>query len=316
LNVNPGTWFFYDNQPLKKSLEHEYEGRKKFVRFPVTTSLDEGEPRLLTVAVDVQEATTVTFDSYEKGKDHSGNSVRQTTYGKPDKPITIEYNDGLKLEHIMASASFPIYFKYQDIQGRQFWDGGILSNSPLRELLQAHRDYWKNVRQEQTPDLDVYVINVWPGREVPAPTDYDGIKDRKNDIMYGDKNEYDQKVAIMVGDYIDLFFKTKDIAFKYISDQNKQAFTKAINSLLNGTDDKNPKSRKRSGDERTYSDLLEGRFKLNKMITIERIDDRNSISDKWADFSTETINGLIKDGENYENTAIIKLDTILQREQK
>ena len=315
LNVNPGTWFFYDNQPLKKSLEYEYEERKKFVRFPVTTSLDDGEPRLLTVAVDVQEAATVTFDSYEKRKDDTGNTVRQTTYGKPDKPITIKYNEGVKLEHVMASASYPIYFKYQEINGRQFWDGGILSNSPLREVLQAHRDYWKNVRGKQPPDLDIYVVNVWPGREVPAPTDYDGIKDRKNDIIYGDKNEYDQKVAIMVGDYIDLFFKTKEIAFKYIPDQNKKAFTKAINSLLNGTDDRNPKSRKRTGDKRTYADLLDKRFKLNKTITIERIDDRNSISDKWADFSTETINRLIKDGENYEDTAITKIDTILQREQ-
>ena len=107
------------------------------------------------------------------------------------------------------------------------------------------------------------------GEDVPAPTDYDGIKDRKNDIIYGDKNEYDQKVAIMVGDYIDLFFKSEDIAFKYIPDQNKEAFTKAINSLLNGTDDQNPKSRKRSGVQRTYADLLDKRFKSNKTITIE-----------------------------------------------
>ena len=25
---------------------------------------------------------------------------------------------------------------------RYFWDGAYLSNTPLRELLQAHRDYW------------------------------------------------------------------------------------------------------------------------------------------------------------------------------
>ncbi len=25
---------------------------------------------------------------------------------------------------------------------RYFWDGAYLSNTPLRELIQAHRDYW------------------------------------------------------------------------------------------------------------------------------------------------------------------------------
>jgi NTE family protein len=304
-NVNPNTWFFYDNEPLKKSLEHDYEEAKRFVKFPLATSFDKEEPRLLTITVDVQEGATVTFDSYEKRKDNTGKSIRETTYGKTDKSIVIKYNDGIKLDHVMASASFPIYFKYQEIDGRQFWDGGILSNTPLRELLQAHRDYWKNVRRERTPDLDVYVINVWPGREEPAPSDYDGIKDRKNDIMYGDKSEYDQKVGIMVGDYIDLFFETKKVAFEYIADEDKQAYEDAINNLLNRTKGRKPKSRKRSGNERTYADLIDGRFKLNKVVTIERKDDPNSNSDKWADFSTETIDKMIEDGENYKKTAII-----------
>lgn len=306
-NVNPDTWFFYDNEPLKKSLEHEYKEGKRFVKFPIATTFDKDEPRLLTIAVDVQEGATVTFDSYEKGKDNTGKSIMETTYGNVGNPMAIRYNKGINLEHVMASASFPIYFRYQEIEGRQFWDGGILSNTPLRELLHAHRDYWKNVRKKQTPDLDVYVINVWPGREEPAPTDYDGVKDRKNDIMYGDKNEYDQKVALMVDDYIDLFFETKRLAIEHIPDQDKQAFENAIKSLLNRTKGGSPKSKKRSGDERTYADLLDGRFKLNKVVTIERKDDPNSISDKWADFSTETIDKMINDGENYKNTARIKV---------
>ena len=42
------TWYIYDNKPLKESLE-------KFARFPISTSFENGEPRLLLVAVDVQE---------------------------------------------------------------------------------------------------------------------------------------------------------------------------------------------------------------------------------------------------------------------
>jgi NTE family protein len=92
-----------------------------------------------------------------------------------------------------------------------------------------------------------------------------------------------------------------------IYSQDKQAFENAIKSLLNGTKGEKPKSKKRSGNERTYADLLAGRFKLKKVVTIERKDDPNSISDKWADFSTETIDKMINDGENYKNTARIKV---------
>ena len=50
------TWYIYDNRPLKESLE-------KFAKFPISTSFEKGEPRLLLVAVDVQELTPVVFDS-------------------------------------------------------------------------------------------------------------------------------------------------------------------------------------------------------------------------------------------------------------
>ena len=52
-------WYLYSNEPLKQSLE-------KFAKFPIATSYEKKEPRLLLVAVDVQEGNTVVFDSYEK----------------------------------------------------------------------------------------------------------------------------------------------------------------------------------------------------------------------------------------------------------
>jgi NTE family protein len=64
------TWYIYDNKALKESLE-------KFARFPISTSFEDGEPRLLLVAVDVQEATPVVFDSYEKE-----DGTRKSEYGK------------------------------------------------------------------------------------------------------------------------------------------------------------------------------------------------------------------------------------------
>ena len=43
----------------------------------------------------------------------------------------------------MASASKPEFYDYEEIDGRKFWDGGMLSNTPIRELIQAHKDFWE-----------------------------------------------------------------------------------------------------------------------------------------------------------------------------
>ena len=43
----------------------------------------------------------------------------------------------------MASASLPEFYEYEEIAGHKFWDGGILSNTPIRELIQAHKDFWQ-----------------------------------------------------------------------------------------------------------------------------------------------------------------------------
>ena len=44
------TQYLYSNEPLKKSLE-------KFAKFPIATSYQNNEPRLLLVSVDVQEGS-------------------------------------------------------------------------------------------------------------------------------------------------------------------------------------------------------------------------------------------------------------------
>ena len=43
------------------------------------------------------------------------------------------FYDGIEPEHVMTSASIPKN-AFEIIDGHKFWDGGILSNIPLREL--------------------------------------------------------------------------------------------------------------------------------------------------------------------------------------
>jgi predicted acylesterase/phospholipase RssA len=117
-------WLAYKNEPLRKSIE-------KFAKFPIATSFGRSEPRLLVISTDSAEGTTVTFDSYEKEQGR-----RETEYGDSllGKPIIITYNEGIGIKHLMASSCVPEFYVHEDLNGRKFWDSGLLSNTPIKEL--------------------------------------------------------------------------------------------------------------------------------------------------------------------------------------
>ena len=89
---------------------------------------------------------------------------------------------------------------------RHFWDGGLLTNTPLAELVVLHRDYWYRIRglKDKVPTLTVGVINVHPTRQTEIPTDYDDVVNRNNDIVFSDRSHRDEEVLLLVSDYIDL----------------------------------------------------------------------------------------------------------------
>jgi len=146
-------WFRYSNYPLKQSI-------KKYVTEKLKTNPANNEPRLLLCSVDVEEGETVVFDSYS--------DKSQYAYDKDKKQYrhTLNYEQGLVVEHILASASIPLLFDYQWIPKdydyekyargeeqdkddpthenfRPFWDGGLLSNTPIRELISEHKTFWE-----------------------------------------------------------------------------------------------------------------------------------------------------------------------------
>jgi NTE family protein len=315
--IVPNTWYRYDNSRLKETINRS-------IKFPIGTSKLNQEPRLLAISVDVEEGETVSFDSYVKEKE---TNTRKTEYGdyepadnngkkKGTYERIIKYDKGIMAEHIMASASVPEHYDYTlvpkeydytmteeeksiDIQGKdlkkysRFWDGGVLSNTPLRELIQSHQDYWTLVEKKRNgssnasiPNLDVYIVDVWPSlNNYPVPSDLDGIRDRKNDLTYQDKTPYDEKVANIVSDYYNL---TKDL----IHLAKEKHAEKELAAIL----EKPSKSSHRDGKQRHYSDLLDNRFDITKVIRIERSVDRNDIANKWCDFSLVSISNLFNQG--------------------
>src|SRR5712692_6355600 len=144
-------------------------------------------------------------------------------------------DDGIKADFVLASCSVPVNYEYtrlnvetrtlavagQDDNAdigdsnrpsysngsnglRFFWDGGLLANTPLRQVLMAHREYWHRVRKledNSIPRLICGIINLHPAKQEYLPSDYDGVVDRKNDIIYHHRTQFDESVALLMSDF-------------------------------------------------------------------------------------------------------------------
>ena len=174
---------------------------------------------------------------------------------------------------------------------RYFWDGGLLSNTPLRELIHEHREYWFKIQKSNhVPNLDLFIVDVHPSRNDHISLDRDGVINRNLDISYHNRNLYDIKVANIVSDYVKL--ANDLIKFAKENGLKEEEIRKEV---LNKT---TSQSKSRSGEGRKYKDLLEGRFRIEKVAHIERENDENAISNKAFDFSAKTIRQLMQDGKS------------------
>ena len=313
------TWYLYSNKPLKRSLE-------KFAKFPIATSYQNNEPRLLLVSVDVQEGSTVVFDSYEKE-----DGTRKTEYGRYGPKFArgpnnregyehvISHIDGIEVDFVLASGSVPVNYDYttlgvedfddgHGIKGenekqkedgnnlttknvRYFWDGGIIANTPLREAVIEHRRYWDSVRKSEVPPLRVFIFNVHPIKQDSLPSDYDALVDRKNDLTYHDRTLFDERMATMITDYVNIVNSLIKLA-----EDNKVKKALVDNILEQRADTKNFST----GKHLKYADLIEHMVSVEQVIRIERQNDEHTIANKTFDFSSTTIRQLIRDG--YEET--------------
>lgn len=140
---------------------------------------------------------------------------------------------------------------------------------------------------EDVPDLEVYIADLWPSllREEPTSFDLDFVEYRKWNILFQDKTDYDQKVANIVTDYRDLVKQLIDLA-------NRRGASHEVGTILK----QYAHSEKRSGQKRKYEDLLVGRFRLTKVVRIDRKDSGNEVFDMIFDYSSTSIENLMRDG--------------------
>jgi NTE family protein len=79
-------------------------------------------------------------------------------------------------EHIMASGALPPGFPPVEIDGEQYWDGGLLSNTPLQYMI----DYYP--RRSRL----VFQVDLFPAHGC-APTNLDEVHEREKDIRYSSR---------------------------------------------------------------------------------------------------------------------------------
>jgi len=82
----------------------------------------------------------------------------------------------LRAEHFMASGALPPAFPAVEIDGEYFWDGGLVSNTPLANVLSA----------EPQRDTLVFQVDLWSARGC-VPGNMGEVADRIKEIRYSSR---------------------------------------------------------------------------------------------------------------------------------
>lgn len=153
----PAALSVYDSGALKSTLERLVD----FDRINARTM------RLSVGAVNVTTGNSKWFDNHN-GPDGSGPTI-------------------IAAQHIMASGALPPAFGPVVIDGESYWDGGILSNTPLQYVLDARDDV----------KLLAVQVDLFPSRG-PLPVNLGGVLQRHKDIMYSSRTRFTtEKIAEM-----------------------------------------------------------------------------------------------------------------------
>jgi NTE family protein len=134
-----GALSYYDTRPLRNTLE-------RLVDFD---RINAGTTRLSLGAVNIQTGNFQYFDSAHQAID---------------------------ARHVMASGALPPGFPPIEIDGEWFWDGGLVSNTPLDYVLD----------QPDQADREVFQVDLFPARG-DLPMTLDDVGEREKEIRYSSR---------------------------------------------------------------------------------------------------------------------------------
>lgn len=130
---------YYDTAPLRETLERLVDFRE----------INRGSVRLSVGAVNVRTGNFTYFDS-----------TKQT----------------IDVRHIMASGALPPGFAPVEIDGDYYWDGGLVSNTPLQYVLD----------QDGRRRRVVFQVDLFPAQG-PLPANLSEVAEREKDIRFSSR---------------------------------------------------------------------------------------------------------------------------------
>lgn len=246
----PNKWtYLYDHSPLVKTVE-------KYIDFNKLQPAGKPNVRLIITAVDVLTAEPLIFDS----------AKQQITP-----------------KHILAATGYPTYyFRWVEVEkGVYAWDGSLLSNTPLREVIDA----------SPVKDKRVFLVENYPKKCDTLPDNLQQVQHRARDIMFSDKTLHNIQMSKAITYYLklidDLYMMLED-HFSSVKKEDKEKFKKI-------------RARYKKVSE-------EHGAEIKGVYYITRAESFPSLHEN-ADFSLDMIKASIKDGELKTNQILKDIKT-------
>ncbi len=240
----PQRWtYMYDHSPLVKTLE-------RYIDYDKLKPGGNQNTRLILTAVNVLNAQSLTFDSFKQQ---------------------------IGPKHILATSAYPLYnFPWIEVEeGVYAWDGGLLSNTPLREVLDA----------SPIKDKRIFIIENYPKNIDSLPKNLPEVHHRARDIIFSDKTENNITMSKVITRYLEYIEELYQIVEKNFD--NLQIQEKQIKRIRR----KYKKYKQEHGAE------------IKEIYYITRDEPFPHIYEN-ADFSPKTIKESIKEGEIKANQSI------------
>jgi len=234
----PNKWtYLYDHSPLVKTAE-------KYIDYNKLQPNGKPNSRLIITAVNVMTAEPLIFDS-----------TKQQITSK----------------HILAATGYPsYYFPWVEVEkGVYAWDGSLLSNTPLREVIDV----------SSVKDKQVFLVENYPKRCDTLPDNLLEVQHRARDIMFSDKTIHNVRMSKAITYYLRLI----DDLYKMLEGQFSSEKKEDIEKF-----EKIRARYKRVSEEHGAE--------IKRVHYITRSEPFPSLYEN-ADFSIDTIKASIKDGE-------------------
>ena len=269
----PFNWtYLYDSTPLRNTLNQYVDFTKLKKRKntkttnedknnshdqsgPINSNDDDSDynnptPRLILTSTDIQKGEPVIFDN---------NSM------------------DIDIDHVIACTGYPFYgIGWTKKDGRYLWDGSLLSNTPVLEVIKASPKAAKKF----------YIADIFPRRQQELPKNMSEVWHRARDIMYIDKTDNNVKILKTVTEHHLTLLKElyEIVSTSKLEEKNKARFNKIkpeCNRLVH-----------------EHSAIM------NEVIRIQRKEEKEHFIFEDADFSTAKIKKLISQGEQDAENAL------------